>query len=201
MVDQSNQAQQQPGQQPEKQSVDHHRPAWKSFEFWLGQILVIVATVVGVYLAAIVGFNQAIDFEVFNEYMEEYDVATSLYEEAVANADYVDSLANKRLQEPNSARMAMPKLQLQQFVWTTMQYNPQTFELSATTINKTQRFYNDVVKWYGKISSGSPTENQATANKLLTLTAGYRENVLAPLAQRIEMLSDKLAEYDEEIVQ
>lgn len=190
-----------PNQASQQNTNQQNKPAWLSFEYWLGQILVIVATIVGVYLAAVVGFEQAIDFEVFNEYMDEYDVATSFYEEAMANATYIEAQANKRLAEPKSVKLALPPLALNQFVWKTMQYNPQTFELSAATINAAQRYYANITKGYKSINSFYDYETTAAAKKLLQRTADFRVEVLQPLAERIEFLEGKLAEYDTEIVQ
>lgn len=187
-------------EQEQRPSTRRDKPAWLSFEYWLGQMLVIAATIIGVYLAAVVGFQQAVDFEVFNEYMEEYDVATSLYAEASANADYIEAQANKRLAEPKSARLGIAPIALNQFVWNTMQYNPQTFELSANTIHLTQQYYKQAAKAYKQLNALYDDETVAAANKLLAQTTQFRTAMLEPLAERIAFLEGKLVEYDDDIV-
>lgn len=177
-----------------------HPPGWLSIEYWLGQLFVIGATVLGVYLAASVGFDQAVDFEVFTEYMDEYDVTSSLYEEAQANVAYVIAQANKRLAEPSNAKMKLPELKLKQFIWTTMQYNTQTFELSSDVLNGTQQYYADIEYHYAKINTGWKEDTTAAANKLIEVTQVYQAQVLSKLEARIEQLNTKLAEYDPELV-
>ena len=53
--------------------------------FWIGQIMVIVSTVLGVYLAAYAGFERALEFDVLVNKRSAYHLITSLEAELKDN--------------------------------------------------------------------------------------------------------------------
>lgn len=61
-------------------------------EFWFGQTFVLLATVLGVYLASMEGFKLALKFERLSNERDSYYLQTALYNELQDNIQLTESL-------------------------------------------------------------------------------------------------------------
>jgi len=76
-------------------------------EFWLGQLFTLLATVVGVYLAANSGFEKAIEFENLQHQRDVYHVQQSLLGEMQVNTERLQSWVDEFDKAPQSNSMSM----------------------------------------------------------------------------------------------
>ena len=95
--------------------------------FWVSQVFVVLATIIGVYLAANAGLEQAIRFDNIKAQEQNYHLRASLHDELQDNASvlrrYVEEVLRRN---PHDLKPQHPALS--EFVWETMRYSPATFE-------------------------------------------------------------------------
>lgn len=63
--------------------------------FWVSQIFIIIATVVGVYLAAQEGLSQAIKFDALSNMQNNYHLRHALYDEVSDNVEILSHYADR----------------------------------------------------------------------------------------------------------
>ncbi len=111
--------------------------------FWVGQVFMLIATVLGVYLASQEGLSQAIRFSDIDDMQKNYYLQRSLYDEVGDNVevvrDYVDTIKEKK---PFDLKMF--HLQLQTYIWDSMRYSPNTLQTPSRFLSETRRFYAEV---------------------------------------------------------
>jgi len=171
-------------------SADHSD--LKTSGFWISQLLMIIATIVGVYLAAQAGLEQAIAFDDITSKQSNYYLRRSLYQEVSSNIellkDYNKEYFSKAIPK-SELKQHTPKLR--QFVWASMQYSPATLETPSYFLIEVQDFYAEldnlielgVARVYGASHAG----------KLMTEQLQHMEQeVLPALARDLEILKSEL---------
>ena len=108
--------------------------------FWLAQVFLVASTIVGVYLAASVGFDKALQFEVLREDRALYYLLVALREELEDNAGAITATAREAARRGDLGRLATAG-RLQTFVWDTMRESAQTFQVPARVLTGTRRFH------------------------------------------------------------
>ena len=136
----------------------------KTSGFWISQSFMIIATIVGVYLAAQAGLDQAIVFDDITSKQSNYFLRQSLYDEVDANI-----IMLRKYNEEYFSR-AVPKSELKQhtpklrqFVWESMKFSPATLETPSYFLREIQAFYaeldqlieNGTSRVYGHSYAGS----------------------------------------------
>ncbi len=104
--------------------------------FWISQIVIIIATVCGVFLAASQGLKQAIQFDNIRSQQNNYYLRKSLQNELSDNVGYIREYQNKVKQ-----RVVKPDLKLETFVWNSMTYSPASLETPSDLLREAQKFY------------------------------------------------------------
>ncbi len=167
--------------------------------FWIGHLLMVTATIFGVYLAAQAGLKQAIIFDDVSTKQSNYFLRTSLYEELRDNVKILREY-NKNALSKNSTKSAL-KMQnpnLSKYVWDTMKYSPVTLETPSYFLTETRKFYRDAEdiihkgeeKFYGS----------RHASKLMTAVLDRMEKeVLPKLAKNTDYLIEELKEFDVDV--
>lgn len=90
---------------------------------WVGQVVLVISTVVGVYLTAHVGLKQAVVFDEIDTTENRYKVLSSLESELRSNIEILRDYA-KRVEETGSADL--PEPELQKVVWNSLAGSPTT---------------------------------------------------------------------------
>ncbi len=108
--------------------------------FWLAQGFLVASTIIGVYLAASVGFDKAIQFEVLREERALYYLLASLRDELEDNSERIVAVAREAGRRGDLSRVAMEG-RLQTFVWDAMRESAQTFQVPARVLTGTRRFH------------------------------------------------------------
>ncbi|MGB5145342.1 MAG: hypothetical protein WBO22_17900, partial [Shewanella indica] len=107
--------------------------------FWVSQLLMVLATVLGVYLAAQQGLSQAIKFDSLVNTQNNYHLQRALYDEVRDNLHELEAyMADIDKQRPLDLRSLHP--QLSDFVWQNMYYSANALETPAEILTAIRRF-------------------------------------------------------------
>jgi hypothetical protein len=112
-------------------------------QFWLGQISLVISTVLGVYLAAHAGFEKALQFEGLLVKRNVYYLLTSLEAEVTDNVKTMQAVA-KEVPAQMDIRAYLHGKQLDSFIWETMKQTELTFRAPATVLTGIRRYYGAV---------------------------------------------------------
>lgn len=110
--------------------------------FWVGQLLMILATVVGVYLAAEQGLTQAIRYNQYDDIQQNYYLRLSLYDEVSDNVKLLRNFDQDYLSKsaPDTTLVAN-RPAIGTYVWDTMQFSPHTLQTPNLFFSAIRRFY------------------------------------------------------------
>ncbi len=132
----------------------------KSLGYWVGHFFTIVATVVGVYLAATAGFNAALKLELLQSDRDTYYLTESIYKEMRFNINsmdhYLDNIKDKR----NVFREHIAGIRLNRFVLDAAKYSSSTFEIEPQLLTEISAYYftiGSAIDDYYKSGKGSPS--------------------------------------------
>jgi len=177
-----------------KKKMDHQDLS--SSGFWIGHLLMIIATIVGVYLAAQAGLQQAILFDDVTARQNNYFLRQSLYEELQDNVEILREYDKKYLSRgisANQLKANSPKVS--RYVWETMKYSQTTLETPSYFLGETRRFYAQIDDIITKRESF--TYAPAFASKLMKEQLDNIENKVLPrLKANTEYLADYLRQFD-----
>lgn len=165
--------------------------------FWIGQIFMILATVLGVYLAAQEGLEQAIRFNEIDDMQNNYFLRRSLYDEVADNVGIVrDYVAFVETENPYELKRFHPSLQT--YIWDTMRYSRNTLQTPANFLSDIRRFYAKVDELISK--GEARTYGQSYFLPKLTEAANQIENTtLRQLDANLEALRATLEEHGVDI--
>ncbi|WP_419811515.1 hypothetical protein [Bacterioplanoides sp.] len=164
--------------------------------FWMGHILMIIATIAGVYLAAQAGLQQAILFDDVTSRQNNYFLRQSLYEELQDNVatlrKYNESFIAANV--PVNVLKDHPPV-ISRYVWETMKYSETTLETPSYFLGEARRFYAQVDDIVAKRASF--TYGAAHAGKLMKAQLDNMENnVLPKLQSNLRYLAEYLEGFD-----
>ena len=171
----------------------------KRAEFWMSHLLVIIGTVVGVYLAASIGFEKAIEYEVVKSDKDSYYLRSAMKQELIDNLDNIDGWSNDFLSGHAGSYIGKPELyQLEDFVWKTMQESPGTFEIPNEILTGVRRYYAHTRNNLDKMTR----KNYAAHDDVKAMQAEslkIRKELLPLLQNDIEKLKTKVERYGIEL--
>lgn len=123
----------------------------KRVGFWISQLFILLATIIGVYLAANQGYKQAVQFENMTSYKENYYLQKSLQYELQDNIvilkDYI-----ARVKDDGIGSHIEP-LTFYRLVWENMKFSGTTLATPPELLREAQRFYRDITVMYEKINT------------------------------------------------
>lgn len=177
-----------------KQKMDHQDLS--SSGFWIGHMLMIVATIAGVYLAAKAGLQQAILFDDVVSRQHNYFLRQSLYEELQDNVNILRQYDQEFLGRGISAnKLKANSPKISRYVWETMKYSQTTLETPSYFLGEARRFYTQVDDIISKRESFSYAPS--FASKLMKqLLDNMENNVLPKLKANTDYLAEYLKDYD-----
>ncbi|WP_392558242.1 hypothetical protein [Orbus mooreae] len=123
----------------------------KKASFWVSQLFIIIATVVGVYLAASQGYKQAIQFENMTSYKEGYYLQKSLQYELQDNVTILKDYMTK-IQNGNYYGARNESLDFYTLVWENMKFSSTTLSTPPDLLRQAQQFYREVAKLHDSIA-------------------------------------------------
>lgn len=121
----------------------------RKLSFWVSQIFILIATVLGVFLAANQGFKQALVFENIQSNKSNYYLRMSLQQELSDNV----TLIKEYIADVNAGNSKQAPLNLYTFVWDSMRYSSATLETPSGLLRDSQHFYRQVNDTHEKIAN------------------------------------------------
>jgi len=109
--------------------------------YWVGHCIVILATIIGVYLAASVGFKKAVDLEVLRADRGTYYVANSLLTEVEANLSNYEKYIEHVNTKPMVFHEHIQGIKLNDFAFEAAKFSDSTFELDPEVLDQISEFY------------------------------------------------------------
>lgn len=147
--------------------------------FWLSQVFMVAATIIGVYLAAQAGLEQAIRFDEISDRENRYYLQRSLHQELTENVALVRAYVTEVLEKGRSVeQIKRQRPNVDQFVWETMRFSSVTLETPTYFLLETKRFYANTEDILDKVSTWSYGAGYAA--KLLTEQADRMDNEVLP---------------------
>nr|WP_086938692.1 hypothetical protein [Thaumasiovibrio occultus] len=159
--------------------------------FWVGQIFVLIATIIGVYLAAQGGLRQAIEFDNLAGDQNVYFLQKSLHSEVSGNIGLIRKFTAD-LREGNGTfdRDTVPEFY--DLVWSNMRYSNYTLETPPQYLIPIQQFYaeaNMVIKKYRDHYIGTQK------------TVRHLEALVAEIEPILQSMDDDLVSMHQELME
>jgi hypothetical protein len=163
-----------------------------NLEFWAAQAVIIIATVLGVYLAAQTGFSQAVRFEQLMGDKDGYHLRSALIEEFRDNLDQADQWGKAFTGGQAQTFFAKgARYELQTFVWDAMRFSKETFQVPASGLTGIRRYYRDAGANLQRMGTAD-REARPAADALLADTAKARQTILPALEKDRDALKQRL---------
>lgn len=158
--------------------------------FWIGQIFMLLATVLGVYLASQEGLSQAIRFSEIDDMQNNYYLRRSLYDEVADNVELVRQyVADIEEKKPYDLKKFHPELQT--YIWDTMRYSRNTLQTPAHFLSDIRRFYAEVDDLVTK-GEERTYGRSFFMPKLLEAAESIEQNTLVALDRNLNTLKRQL---------
>lgn len=177
-----------------KKSLPIQRGDISNLSFWVGQIFMLLATVLGVYLAGQQGLQQALVFDRLQSDKNNYYLRKSLQDELTDNLVQVKEYTNS-IQGVSVLAARRFNLDLDLFIWESMKFSSATLETPSALLSESRQFYRKVNDIYQKVQSGY--HDPAYGVKLLEEIIDHMENKVMPLFDAdIKTLKDTLEKQE-----
>ena len=168
----------------------------KKLSFWISQIFILAATVMGVYLASSQGFKQALAYGDIQAARNNYYLRKSLQSELADNIPLVREYMTK-VEKGNLADRKTP-FALDTFVWESMKNSSSTLETPPELLRESRKFYRGIAELQQKIAD-STYSGKVGAQKLGELTDNLEQNVLPKFTADLDTLRKWLRERGVEV--
>jgi hypothetical protein len=113
----------------------------RSAAYWVGHLLTTVATIIGIYLAAIVGFDVALKLDILDSDQVTYYVAESMYQELDFNVKNMESYIENIEGKQYVFKEHIAGIRLNSYVFDAAKFSQYTFEIEPTLLSEVSNFY------------------------------------------------------------
>jgi hypothetical protein len=163
--------------------------------FWVSQFFVVLATIIGVYLAANAGLRQALIFDSVTKQESNFYLRKSVYDELADNVLVLRAYADDVLaRNPPQSEMLSQRPMMSRFVWEAMRYSNTTLETPSPFLTGSRRFYLQVDDIIDKAESRTWSASHA-AEQLTKLLDDTEQRLLPQLKASYENLGEQLTDY------
>ncbi len=160
-------------------------------QFWLAQVFLVLATVLGVFLAAQAGFRTALQYEQLAAQRTVYHLLSALEAEVGDNAERMADAA-ATLQRQGDLRQIPEIYGPRRFVWHTMIQTPDTFRVPADIVTGVRRYYDEVEKLLLDLERQT-ISRKYFSERVAELNENLRANALAHMAVVRARIADDFA--------
>lgn len=164
-------------------------------EFWFGQFIIILSTVLGVYLAAFKGFEIAVTFDRLAHQRDSYYLQQSFYQELEDNTQTIQSKILDVYDDKSRITMlrhTQDQMVLDNFVWNAMQESEITFQIDPKILKASRNFYRDYNLLFANVDSPHPYDQKVTIDKIREMNENIKTNILPLLSEDIGVLKEKV---------
>jgi hypothetical protein len=160
----------------------------------VSQIFIIIATVVGVYLAAQEGLSQAIKFDALSNMQNNYHLRHALYDEVSDNVEILSHYADT-VETVSSNSLVKMHPQMGLFVWDNMRYSANALETPSDILSDIRRLYLESEKIISNIETRHYSVSYGK-DQLQNVLSKIKEDTLPKLKTNYETLSKELKDND-----
>ncbi len=165
----------------------------RSPAYWLGHLFTIAATIIGVYYAAIVGFDVALKLDLVKADRGTYYVAESMYQELDFNVKNMDKYIERTEKERYVYKEHIAGIKLNDYVFQAAKYSESTFEIEPKLLTEISIYYfavGNAINQYYDSGMQSPSKVMSVVKRE---TAKLKEQkTLARLAAYNKALADSV---------
>jgi len=169
----------------------------KSKSYWVGHFISIIATIIGVYFAAIAGLNVAMKMEMLSADRGTYYVSASLQKELQFNVDNINAYIEKGKGKQFIYKEHLAGIRLNDFVFQSAKYSDSTFEIEPTLLSELSIYYFNIgaaIDYYYQTDRSSPKNLYKVLvreNKKIN-----EQNTLAKLERYNQALAQSIEDRD-----
>ncbi len=160
-------------------------------EFWVGHLLVMISTVLGVYLAAHSGLKTAVEFDAISSDRDNYYLRANLRDEIKYNISIAEKFIVTIDKFGSFHRSNYPAFQT--YVMDTMKEQSNTLKTPNVILNGMLMYYDRVDRLL-KEKKGGGINVRVLAKKLRKLIDDFNANVMTKLDQNLIDLKARLDE-------
>ncbi|WP_240223849.1 hypothetical protein [Rheinheimera hassiensis] len=183
--------------QKTKKAIPLEQGEISNLSFWVSQISMIIATVLGVYLAAQQGLQQAVLFEQIQSDKNNYYLRKSLQQELSDNLVLIQDFT-EQIKGVGAHNVKRHAIVLDTFVWESMKFSPATLETPPALLSESRKFYREVNDIHNKILSSF--YSIPYGSKLLLAQVEHMKTVVLPMFEAdTGQLKQTLAQQDVEV--
>ena len=180
--------QQSPVQSASNPAVDTREV--KKLSFWISQLFIVIATVLGVFLAANQGFKQAMAFENIRTERNNFYLRQSLKNEIADNIvllkGYAEKISSGRLSDRQTP------FKPDTFVWESMKSSSATLEIPSELLAESRKFYRQAEDIQQKVATNVYTHERGI-KMINELTSHMESAVLPKFEENLLELKGRLA--------
>ncbi|MCC8190166.1 MAG: hypothetical protein LIP77_05940 [Planctomycetes bacterium] len=167
----------------------HYRDETKKLSFWVSQCFILLATVLGVYLASSQGFRQALAYGEIQAARNSYYLRKSLQSEIADNLPLIREYMEK-IDKGNLADRKAP-FALDTFVWESMKNSSATLETPPELLRESRKFYRDVADIQQKVAN-NVIGHKVGVRQLEEIVNHMEETVLPQFAADLNAMAARL---------
>lgn len=165
-------------------------------EFWLGNMFIILSTVLGVYLAAHSGLKTAMEFDQISSDKDNYYLRANLRDEVLYNIGITERIIKTIDKIGTFDRSNYPNFQT--YILDTMKQQPNTLKTPNNILNGVLRYYDDVNSLFDKRRRVLISYPEL-ANKLRDRVASFKKETLVKMEDDLAALRTRLQLADVEL--
>ena len=154
--------------------------------YWIGHSLTIVATNIGIFLAASVGYKKAVELELLRADRGTYYVAKSLHSQTEANLLHFDEYLEKT-RGKSRIKDEIKGMQLNDFVIESAKFSESTFELDPQVLTEVSQFYSNL---RAAFDSYYPEKPEALMAAIKKETEKMKDGPIQRLEKHVQELED-----------
>lgn len=113
----------------------------RSLAYWIGHMVTLLATVIGVYFAASSGFRVAVNVEQARADRGTYYLAESLLKELQFNVENMQGYIEKTSQSRFVYNEDLQGIELNDYVFSASKFSDSTFEIPPSLLNELSAYY------------------------------------------------------------
>ncbi|HEY7646993.1 MAG TPA: hypothetical protein VH858_18270 [Hyphomicrobiales bacterium] len=163
-----------------------------NLEFWVSNVIIVLSTVLGVYLAAQAGYKTALAFETARTQREGYYMRRALMDELSDNLAQADEISKNMIDSGWRFTNSNPAIfKLQSYVWETMKQQSITFQIPSEILTGVRRYYDKSDGIARSLAVGQGTAIEA-AKLWQKETQNMRDKVVPAMEKDIAALRNRL---------
>lgn len=163
--------------------------------YWIGHGMAVIATVLGVYFAAIVGFDVAVKLNQIEDDKDTYYVAESLHQELMFNVNNMQTYITKTADKPNVFKEHIAGININDFVFQASKNSQSVFEIEPKLLSELSIYYFSVG---GAINQYYASAQQSPASVMRVVRKETEKLVNAKTLERLEIFKDAVKADAEE---